>query len=98
MVSRSANALPFCGFRSTATEMLDDLATELLTGVLPANHLTDPPLTPAMANDQISSAHIAKVMELLLSTLDNEKLLAEWFARYMTSPKYSNWWRKPRAA
>ena len=77
------------GFRSpTATEMLDDLATELLTGVLPANHLTDPPLTPAMANDQISSAHIAKVRELLLSTLDNEKLLADWFARYMTSPKY----------
>lgn len=77
------------GFRSpTATEMLDDLATELLTSVLPGNHLTDPALTPAMANNQISSAHIAKVRELLLSTLDNEKLLAEWFARYMTSPKY----------
>ena len=77
------------GFRApTAAEMLDDLATELLSGVMPASHLTDPPLTLAMVNDQISSAHIAQVRELLLSTLDNEQLLADWFARYMTSPKY----------
>ena len=77
------------GFRApTAAEMLDDLATELLSGALPASYLTDPPLTPAMANDQISSAHIAKVRELLLTTLNNQELLADWLARYMTSPKY----------
>lgn len=77
------------GFRApAASEMLDDLATELLSGIALPKHLIDPPLTPAMATKQISAAHIASVRELLQATLDDEKLLAEWFAQYMTRPKY----------
>lgn len=77
------------GFRAPAvSEMFDDLATELLSGIVSPNHLIDPPLTPAMANNQITAAHIASVRELLQKTLDDEQLLGEWFARYMTRPKY----------
>ena len=77
------------GFRAPAvSEMLDDLATELLSGIALPNHLTDPPLTPSMANQNISAAHLASVRKLLKDTLDNEKILGEWFAQYMTMPKY----------
>ena len=77
------------GFRAPAvSEMLDDLATELLSGIALPNHLIDPPLTPAMANQHISAAHLASVRKLLKETLDNEKILGEWFAQYMTKPKY----------
>ncbi len=77
------------GFRAPAvSEMLDDLAIELLSGIASPNYFIDPPLTPAMANNQISVAHIASVRELLQKTLDDEQLLGEWFARYMTRPKY----------
>lgn len=79
------------GFRAPAvSEMLDDLATELLSGVAAPNHLLDPPLTPAMANEQITPAHIASVRQLLKATLDDEKVLGEWFAQYMTRPKYAD--------
>ena len=77
------------GFRApAATEMLDDLATELLTGIVAPNHLTDPPLTPAMAVDNIPDAYIKRVKNLLLETLDDDALLAQWFAQFMTAPKY----------
>lgn len=77
------------GFRApAATEMLDDLATELLTGIVAPNHLVDPPLTPAMAVDTIPDVYIQKVKSLLLETLDDDELLAQWFAQFMTAPKY----------
>ena len=77
------------GFRApAATEMLDDLATELLSRGLAPSYLTDPPLTPAMANDNIPRAYIAKIRSLLLELLEDDQLLAEWFAQYMTEPKY----------
>jgi len=77
------------GFRApAASEMLDDFATELLSGIAPPNHLQDPPLTLAMANENITPAHISQVRNLLLATLNNDKLLGEWFAQYMTRPKY----------
>ena len=77
------------GFRApAATEMLDDLATELLTGIVAPNHLTDPPLTPEMAVDNIPNAYIKRVKSLLLETLDDDVLLAQWFAQFMTAPKF----------
>lgn len=77
------------GFRApTATEMLDDLATELLSRGQAPSYLTDPPLTPAMASERIPSAYIGKIRELLLELLNDDQLLAEWFAQYMTEPKY----------
>lgn len=77
------------GFRApAATEMLDDLATELMTGIVAPNHLVDPPLTPAMAVEDIPDAYIQRVKKLLLKTLDDDALLAQWFAQFMTVPKY----------
>ncbi len=77
------------GFRApAATEMLDDLATELLTGIVAPNHLTDPQLTPEMAVVNIPNAYIKRVKSLLLETLDDDELLAQWFAQFMTAPKY----------
>ena len=77
------------GFRApAATEMLDDLATELLSRDITPNHLQDPPLNTAMANEPISGAYIQQVKELLQQTLDDEQMLGEWFAQFMTEPKY----------
>jgi 50S ribosomal protein L16 3-hydroxylase len=77
------------GFRApAATEMLDDLATELLSRDITPNHLSDPPLTAAMASQAISSAYIEQVKLLLQETLDDEQMLTEWFAQFMTEPKY----------
>ncbi|MGB1869266.1 MAG: cupin domain-containing protein [Porticoccaceae bacterium] len=77
------------GFRApTATEMLDDLATELLSRGQAPTYLIDPPLTPAMAGERIPAAYIGKIRELLLELLNDDQLLAEWFAQYMTEPKY----------
>lgn len=77
------------GFRApSATEMLDDLATELLSRGPAPSFLTDPPLTPQMASDNIDAAYIGQIRSLLLETLSDDQLLAEWFAQYMTQPKY----------
>ena len=77
------------GFRApAATEMLDDLATELLSRGPASTFLTDPPLWPELTGDSISPAYIAQIKSLLLETLNDDQLLAEWFAQYMTEPKY----------
>ncbi|MDE0747733.1 MAG: cupin domain-containing protein [Porticoccaceae bacterium] len=77
------------GFRApAATEMLDDLATELLSRDLVPNHLTDPPLTAAMANAPISAEYVQRVKALLLETLDDDQMLGQWFTQFMTEPKY----------
>jgi 50S ribosomal protein L16 3-hydroxylase len=77
------------GFRApSATEMLDDLATDLLSRGSEPTFLTDPPLTPQMANDNIDPAYIKQIRALLLETLNDETMLTEWFAQYMTQPKY----------
>jgi ribosomal protein L16 Arg81 hydroxylase len=41
-----------------------------------------------MANEPISGAYIQQVKELLQQTLDDEQMLGEWFAQFMTEPKY----------
>ena len=77
------------GFRApSATEMLDDLATELLSRDLVPNHLTDPPLTEAMANAPISGEYVQRIKALLLETLDDDQMLGQWFTQFMTEPKY----------
>lgn len=76
------------GFRSPSlSDMLGDLATELMTQDHPA-YFRDPQLTTAMASESIHPLFIQQLKSLLGELLDDEKLLAEWFARYMTAPKY----------
>ncbi|MCK9502841.1 MAG: cupin domain-containing protein [Porticoccaceae bacterium] len=78
------------GFRSpTAGEMLDDLATEVLSRG-GGYYYRDPPLTPEMATAAITPEFVRQVKQLLASVLDNEQLLGEWFASYMTRPKYQD--------
>ena len=92
-VAHSGVALNDCmtysiGFRApSATDMLDDLTTELLSQGNTV-YYTDPVLTPGMATENIDPAFIHQVKSLLSSVLDDEALLADWFARYMTAPKY----------
>jgi 50S ribosomal protein L16 3-hydroxylase len=77
------------GFRApSSTEMLDDLATELLSRDLLPRHLTDPPLTAKKSAQPISKEYIGQIRTMLLDLLDDDQTLGEWFAQFMTQPKY----------
>jgi 50S ribosomal protein L16 3-hydroxylase len=77
------------GFRApTVTEMLDDLTTELISKGDSNDVLTDPLLTPEMATQPISSEYLQQIRSLLNQTLDDDELLLNWFAQFMTQPKY----------
>jgi len=77
------------GFRSpTVSELLGDLAVEMLAQDHEL-HYSDPPLNSAMASEEIAPEFVEQVKDLLLRSLDNEDLLADWFARFMTTPKYA---------
>jgi 50S ribosomal protein L16 3-hydroxylase len=77
------------GFRApTVGEMLGDLAVEVLAQDH-EQHYSDPPLNSAMASEEIAPEFIKQARSLLLQTLDNDELLADWFARFMTAPKYA---------
>ena len=41
-----------------------------------------------MANQPISSAYLEQIRSLLNQTLNDDELLLNWFAQYMTQPKY----------
>ena len=79
------------GFRApSATELLSDLATELLSQNSATDELVyrDPALTTAMAKGTIDGGFIDEVRNLLLRQLDDKEQLAQWFARFMTTRKY----------
>ena len=77
------------GFRApTSIEMLDDLATELLSRDLLPEHLIDPPLTARVSAQPISKEYIHQVKVMLLNLLNDDQMLGEWFAQFMTQPKY----------
>jgi len=77
------------GFRApSATEILDDLTTELISQNKLLGVLTDPPLTPAMADQPISTAYIEQIRALINHSLSDDDLLMRWFAQFMTRPKY----------
>ncbi|MGB0996993.1 MAG: cupin domain-containing protein [Pseudomonadales bacterium] len=76
------------GFRSPLlSDMLSDLAVELSAQGLD-QHYRDPVLTAAMGSDEIDPVFIAHAKQQLLALLDNEPLIADWLARFMTAPKY----------
>jgi ribosomal protein L16 Arg81 hydroxylase len=68
--------------------MLDDLATELLSRDLLPEHLIDPPLTVRGSAQPISKEYIHQVKVMLLNLLNDDQMLGEWFAQFMTQPKY----------
>ena len=76
------------GFRSPLlSDMLSDLAVELSAQGLD-QHYRDPVLTAAMGSDEIDPVFVAHAKQQLLALLDNEPLIADWLARFMTAPKY----------
>ena len=76
------------GFRSpSVSELLGDLAIELLAQDQERRY-ADPPLTAEMAAEEIAPEFIQQTKQLLLSALEDDALLADWFARFMTEPKY----------
>lgn len=78
------------GFRApTMAEMLGDLATELMARGDDRCY-RDPPLTPEMATENIDPRFIAALQEQLRELAEDEALLGDWFARYMTSPRYQD--------
>jgi 50S ribosomal protein L16 3-hydroxylase len=77
------------GFRSpTVSELLGDLAVEVLAQDHEL-HYSDPPLNSAMASEEIAPEFVEQAKNLLLRALDDDELLADWFARFMTAPKYA---------
>ena len=77
------------GFRApTVTEILDDLTTEIMSKGNNNDTFKDPLLTPDMAMRPISSAYLEQIKILLNKTLDDDELLLNWFAQFMTQPKY----------
>ena len=76
------------GFRSpTLADMLGDLAVEMITQGH-TEHYRDPVLTPAMATQEIHPAFIDQAKKQLFDLLNDDELIEDWFARFMTAPKY----------
>ena len=77
------------GFRSpTVSELLGDLAVEVLAQDHEL-HYSDPPLNSTMAAEEIAPEFVKQAKDLLLRALDDDEVLADWFARFMTAPKYA---------
>ncbi len=76
------------GFRSpTMTDLLADLAIELVAKNNEV-YYRDPKLNVEMASEHIHPAFIAQAKALLEELLSEEGLIEDWFARFMTAPKY----------
>jgi len=76
------------GFRSPSlSDMLGDLAIEIAAGGAD-KHYRDPAMLPSMASEKIDARFVAHAKQQLLALIDNDELIADWLARYMTAPKY----------
>lgn len=76
------------GFRSPSiADMLGDLAVELMTQGYDA-HYRDPPLRPAMGSEIIAPQFIEQAKQQLWQAINDEDLIGDWFARFMTTAKY----------
>ncbi len=76
------------GFRSpTLADMLGDLAVEMITQGH-TEHYRDPKLTVDMASEEIHPAFIDQAKKQLFDLLNDDELIEDWFARFMTAPKY----------
>ena len=76
------------GFRSPSiADMLGDLSVELMTQGYDV-HYRDPALTPAMASSNIDQAFIDQAKQQLWQAINDDDLISDWFARFMTATKY----------
>jgi hypothetical protein len=42
-----------------------------------------------MASEKIAPEFVKQAKDLMLRALDDDEVLADWFARFMTAPKYA---------
>ena len=76
------------GFRSPSiADMLGDLSVELMTQGYDV-HYRDPALTPTMASSNIDQAFIDQAKQQLWQAINDDDLISDWFARFMTATKY----------
>ncbi len=76
------------GFRSPSfSDMLGDLAIELMAQGRDGVY-RDPTLLPSDDGLQISDAVVEEVQAQLRAIVDDPELVADWFARFMTQPRY----------
>ena len=76
------------GFRSPSiADMLGDLAVELIAQGYD-KHYRDPRLVPGMAVTEIDPAFVAQAKTQLWQAINDDDLIADWFARFMTATKY----------
>ena len=78
------------GFRApTPADLMDDLAVEVAAqkGSVP---MPDPPLDRSMATPELHPAYVAQVQQMLGELINDERMLGEWLARFMTRPKYAD--------
>lgn len=76
------------GFRSPSiADMLGDLAVELITQGYDA-HYRDPALSLSMASSRIDPVFIEQAKRQLWQAINDDALIADWFARFMTATKY----------
>lgn len=89
-IARGDNCTTYSvGFRAPSIgEMINDLATEVMSGSRAQRPLIDPPLSTADLGETIPASYLQQVRKQLLETLDDEALLADWLGRYLTAPKY----------
>ena len=76
------------GFRSPSiADLLGDLAVELMAQGYEA-HYRDPVMSQALTGREIDPTFVAQAKQQLWQAIDNDDLIGDWFARFMTAPKY----------
>ena len=77
------------GFRMpSCSEILGDLSVELISKARFPKYVKDPELNSLANIDHISNEYVSEIRTVLLEILSDDSLLLEWFAKYMTEPKY----------
>lgn len=78
------------GFRAPSlSEVVSDLAEELIAEPESAVY-RDPKAFLAAQSDAIEPAHILQIQEMLSLLSQDTDRIADWFARYMTRPKFDD--------
>lgn len=89
-VSQSSDCMTWSvGFRApSADEVVTSLADYIGGELSEDDRYTDPDLELQPCNSQIGPDAIARVKQLVLDKLSDDRMISAWFGRYMTQPKY----------
>jgi len=89
-VSQSDNCMTMSvGFRAPSADEAVTSYADYLGEQLPASlRYADPGLTHAEHSGELDDAAVERMRQLIVSTLDDPRQIAQWFGRAMTQPKY----------